>query len=70
MENINWIDSITTPLSKWEKLSPEEQKNIFPTGILKHDETAREYCDMYEDIKAVHQGKRKVITQNDFEKKI
>ncbi len=70
MENLNWIDSITTPLSKWEKLSPEEQLNVFPTGILKHDEKAREYCDMYEDIKAVHQGKRKVITQNDFEKKI
>jgi 2-oxoglutarate ferredoxin oxidoreductase subunit beta len=70
MENLNWIDSITTPLSKWEKLSPEEQLNVFPTGILKHDEKVREYCDMYEDIKAVHQGKRKVITQDDFEKKI
>ena len=70
MKNLEWIDSITTPLSKWEKLSPEEQKNVFPTGVLKHNETAKEYCEMYEEIKAVHQKKRKVITQDDFEKKI
>lgn len=70
MKNLEWIDSITTPLSKWEKLSPEEQRNVFPTGVLKHDENAKEYCEMYEEIKAVHQKKRKVITQDDFEKKI
>jgi 2-oxoglutarate ferredoxin oxidoreductase subunit beta len=70
METLNWIDSITIPLSKYEKLSPEEQLNKFPTGVLKHDTEAREYCDMYEDIKAVHQGKRAKITQDDFAKKI
>jgi 2-oxoglutarate ferredoxin oxidoreductase subunit beta len=70
MENLEWIDSITVPLSKYEKLSDEEKLNKFPTGILKQDEKAREYCDMYEDIKAVHQGKRSKITQDDFEKKI
>jgi len=70
MENLDWIDSITTPLSKYEKLTPEEQLNMFPTGVLKQDTEAREYCDMYQEIKDVHQGKRKVITQDDFEKKI
>ena len=70
MENLDWIDSITTPLSKYEQLSEEEQLNMFPTGVLKHDTKVREYCDMYEDVKAVQQGKRKVITQDDFEKKI
>jgi 2-oxoglutarate ferredoxin oxidoreductase subunit beta len=70
MENLAWIDSITMPKAKYDKLSPEEQLNLLPTGILKHDENAREYCDMYEDIKAVQQGKRKVITQAEFEKKI
>jgi len=70
MENLNWIDSITTPKSKYDKLSPEEQLNMFPTGVLHHDTEAREYCDMYEDIKAVHQGKRAKITQDDFAKKI
>jgi 2-oxoglutarate ferredoxin oxidoreductase subunit beta len=70
MDNLNWIDSITTPKSKYDKLSPEEQLNMFPTGVLKQDTEVREYCDMYEDIKAVHQGKRAKITQDDFEKKI
>ncbi len=70
MKNLEWIDSITTPLAKWEKLPAEEQKNIFPTGVLKHDENAKEYCDMYQEIISVHQGKRKALTQNDFEKKI
>jgi len=70
MENLSWIDSITTPKAKYDKLTPQEQLNMFPTGVLKHDTNVREYCDMYEDIKAVHQGKRAKITQDDFEKKI
>jgi len=70
MENLDWIDNITTPLSKYEKLTPEEQLNMFPTGVLKHDTEVREYCDMYQDIIDVHQGKRSKITQDDFEKKI
>ena len=70
MENLEWIDSITTPLKKWEALPEEEKMNKFPTGVLKHDENAREYCDMYKDVQAYHQGKRKAITQDDFAKKI
>jgi 2-oxoglutarate ferredoxin oxidoreductase subunit beta len=70
MENLSWIDSITAPLSKWEKMSEDEKANILPTGVLKHDTEVREYCDMYQDIKDVHQGKRAKITQDDFEKKI
>jgi 2-oxoglutarate ferredoxin oxidoreductase subunit beta len=71
MENLEWIDKITLPLKKWEALPEEEKLNVFPTGILKHDTTAREYCDMYyNDVIGFHQGKRGKITQNDFEKKI
>jgi len=70
MENLEWIDSITAPLSKYEKMSDEEKLNILPTGVLKCDTEAREYCDMYQDIKDVHQGKRAKITQADFTKKI
>ncbi len=70
MENLEWIDSITTPLKKWEALPEEEKMNKFPTGILKHDEEAKEYCDMYKEVQAFHQGKRKAITQDDFAKKI
>lgn len=70
MKNLEWLDSITISKNKYEGLSDAEKLNKFPTGILKHDENAKEYCDMYEEIKKVHQGKRKRITQDDFEKKI
>jgi len=70
MENLNWIDAITVPKKKYDEMTPDEQLNLFPTGILKQDTEAREYCDMYEDIKAAQQGKRGLVTQDDFKKKI
>ncbi len=70
MDNLAWIDSITMPKKKYDELSPAEQLNIFPTGILKEDKEADEYCDMYAEVIKVHQGNRKVISQNDFAKKI
>jgi 2-oxoglutarate ferredoxin oxidoreductase subunit beta len=70
MDTLEWIDSITIPLAKYEKLSDEEKLNKFPTGILKHDENAKEYCEMYQEIIKAHQGKRAKLTQDDFEKKI
>ena len=70
MENLEWIDSITAPKKKYDAMTPEEQLNILPTGILKQDLEADEYCDMYAEIQKVHQGERKVITQDDFAKKI
>jgi len=69
IENLNWIDSITTPLRKWEQLSPEEQMNVFPTGVLKEVQMP-EYCESYELIKQAAQGKRAKLSQDDFEKKI
>ena len=69
MENLQWIDSITTPLKKWEALSEEEQMNKLPTGVLREIQRP-EYCEMYDQVIAVAQGKRGVITQDDFEKKI
>ena len=70
MENLEWIDSITLPKKKYDALPEEEKLNYFPTGVLKEDTEVREYCDMYADIIAVHQGKRGKITQDDFAKKI
>ncbi len=70
MQNLDWIDSITVSKKKYDAMSPEEQLNLFPTGILKQDTEVREYCDMYEDIKKVQQGERKPITQDEFAKKI
>lgn len=69
-ENLDWIDSITMAKMKFEKLSEEEQTNLLPTGVLKEDKDQKEYCEMYQEIKDVHQGKRATLTQNDFAKKI
>ena len=70
MENLDWINSITVSKKKYDAMTPEEQVNLLPTGILKQDTEADEYCDMYAEIIKVHQGDRKKITQDDFEKKI
>ena len=70
MDNLKWIDSITTSKKKYDTMSAEEQLNLLPTGILKQDSEADEYCDMYAEIIKVHQGQRGKITQDDFEKKI
>ena len=69
MENLDWIDSITIPLKKFEALSEEEQLNKLPTGVLRQVEQP-EYTDLYEEVIAAAQGKRGKITQADFEKKI
>lgn len=70
METLDWIDTISTPKNKWDALPEEEKMNIFPTGILHHDVTKDEYCDLYQMVRDAHQGERATITQDDFEKKI
>ena len=60
MANLEWIDSISMAKAKFDKLEPEEQKGIFPTGILKHDTEAAEYCDSYEKVKEAHKNKTMV----------
>ncbi|WP_294964466.1 2-oxoglutarate ferredoxin oxidoreductase subunit beta [Sulfurimonas sp.] len=70
MENLEWIDSITIPKKKYDAMSSEERLNLLPTGILKQDLEADEYCEMYAEIQKVHKGERKVITRDDFAKKI
>ena len=37
MANLDWIDSITVSKKKYDTLTPEEQENLLPTGILKQD---------------------------------
>ena len=60
MANLEWIDSISMAKAKFEKLEPEEQKGIFPTGILKQDTEAMEYCEAYEKVKEAHKNKTMV----------
>lgn len=45
----NWIASKTVPKAKFEKLSPEEQKDMYPVGVLKEDTERVEYCSLYYD---------------------
>ena len=70
MENLDWIDSITMPKKKYDALSDEEKINYLPTGILKEDTEAEEYCDMYKEVQKAQQGLRPKITPDDFKKKI
>jgi 2-oxoglutarate ferredoxin oxidoreductase subunit beta len=70
MENLDWINNITVTKKKYDTMTPQEQVNLLPTGVLKQDTEVAEYCDMYAEIQKVHQGERKKITQDDFTKKI
>ncbi|RXJ59961.1 2-oxoglutarate ferredoxin oxidoreductase subunit beta [Candidatus Marinarcus aquaticus] len=60
MANLEWIDSITVAKTKFDKMSEEEQKGLFPTGILKQDTEAAEYTDMYKKVQEAHQNKTAV----------
>jgi len=56
MANLEWIDSISIAKTKFDKMSEEEQKGLFPTGILKQNTEAAEYTDSYEKVKQAHQN--------------
>ncbi len=58
--NLEWIDSISIAKAKFDKLEEEEKKGIFPTGILKQDKNALEYCEAYEKVKIAHQTNTQV----------
>lgn len=60
MANLEWIDSITVAKTKFDKMSEEERKGLFPTGILKQDTEAAEYTDMYKKVQEAHQNKTAV----------
>jgi len=60
MANLEWIDEITVSKKKYDAMSEEERKGLFPTGILKQDEEALEYSAMYEKVKEAHQNNTKV----------
>ena len=60
MANLDWIKDITVSKNKFEKLSDEEKVGKFPTGILKQDENAAEYTDLYEKVKTAQKNKTAV----------
>lgn len=49
---LKWLGSRVVPKRKFDEMSPEEKQGKFPTGILKQDDTATEYCDAYAEYKA------------------
>jgi len=60
MQNLEWIDSISLAKTKFDKLEDEDKVGKFPTGVLKQDTEALEYCDSYEKVKLAHQNNTKV----------
>ncbi len=60
IQNQNWLDEITLPKSKYDKLPEEEKINYFPTGILHHVDDQMEYCDAYDLVIEAAQNKKKV----------
>ena len=60
IENQEWIDSITMPKAKYDKLPEEEKINYFPTGILHHVTDQMEYCDAYDLVIEAAQNKKRV----------
>lgn len=66
IDNLNWIDEITVGKRKYDAMSEEERKGLYPTGVLLEKEQA-EYCDLYDEVIDAAQGKRPKLTTKDFE---
>lgn len=57
---LNWIESRVTPKIKFEKMSEEERKGLFPLGVLYEDNSHTEYTKAYDEVIKAAQGKTKV----------
>jgi len=49
VEMLKWQKEASVNIKKWDKLSEEEKKDKFPTGII-YQENKREYTEMYQEI--------------------
>jgi len=58
--NLEWIDSISIAKTKFEMLEDEQKIGKFPTGVLKQDTQALEYCEAYEKVKEAQKTKTMV----------
>ena len=58
--NLEWIDSISLAKTKFDMLEESEKIGKYPTGALKQDENALEYCEAYEKVKEAHKNKTMV----------
>ncbi|MCT7911284.1 2-oxoglutarate ferredoxin oxidoreductase subunit beta [Arcobacter lacus] len=60
MANLEWIDEISISKTKFDMLDESEKIGKFPTGVLKQDTEAMEYCEAYEKVKEAHKNKTMV----------
>ena len=58
--NLEWIDSISVAKTKFDMLEESQKEGKYPTGVLKQDENALEYCEAYEKVKEAHKNKTMV----------
>ncbi len=58
--NLEWIDSISLAKTKFDMLEDSQKDGKFPTGVLKQDLEALEYCEAYEKVKEAHKNKTMV----------
>lgn len=58
--NLEWIDSISLAKTKFDMLEERKKIGKYPTGVLKQDENALEYCEAYEKVKEAHKNKTMV----------
>ena len=58
--NLEWIDSISLAKTKFDMLEESQKEGKYPTGVLKQDENALEYCEAYEKVKEAHKNKTMV----------
>jgi len=59
-QTLKWIENMIISKKKFDLLSDEEKCGKFPTGILKQDEEAIEYCYAYSKVIEAAQNKTKV----------
>ena len=60
IQTLNWIEDMIISKKKFDAMSEEEKAGKFPTGILKKDEEALEYCEAYSKVIEAAQNKTKV----------
>lgn len=53
---LDWIDERLISKAKYDAISEEEQKDHFPMGILREDNSHLEYCKAYDEVIAKAKG--------------
>lgn len=57
---LDWIKNITIDKTTFDKMSLQDKKGKFPTGVLYIDDKKAEYCQAYEEVRRALKEKRMV----------